>query len=189
MATEYPLIHLTDRQALDEWLAANHDTSAGFWLVSWRDAALGPRIAYEDVVLECLRYGWIDSTVRVIDEQRAAQRLTPRRRGSIWAQTNKRRLQQLEAAGLMLPPGRAVVERAMEDGSWTLLDDVAALIVPPDLAAALESRNAAEWFTAQSPTQQRAALWWIKSAKREQTRAARIEKVADAAAEGRSALD
>lgn len=188
MAAELDVVHLTDRRQLADWFAAHHDTSPGIWLVSWRSGVPGPRLDYEEIVEECLRYGWIDSTARVLDEHRGAIRVTPRRAGSVWARTNKGRVARLEAAGLMLPPGRRAVERAQQDGSWTLLDDVENLVVPPDLAAALAAAGAADGFAALSETQRKAALWWVKSAKRDTTRSTRIEQIVAAATEGRSAL-
>ena len=97
----------------------------------------GRGIPYDDLVMECLCFGWIDSTVRTIDDDRSAIRLTPRRPGSGWSRPNKVRLEYLMDSDLMTPAGRAVIERAQADGSWTFLDDIEDLIVPDDLAEAL----------------------------------------------------
>lgn len=131
-----------------------------------------------------LIFGWIDSTVQTFDEQTSGIRLTPRRATSVWSAPNKARLARLEAAGLMQPAGRRAVEVAKANGMYAFLDDVEALVVPEDLAAALGSHRTT--FDSFSPSRRKQTLYWIKSAKREQTRADRIAKVAAAAAEGKA---
>lgn len=185
----YDEVPLQSRGDLRLWLAANHATSPGIWMVSWRRADLGPRIAYDDLVEECLCFGWIDSTVRTLDDDRSAIRLTPRRPGSGWSRPNKERLARLLGSDLMTPAGRAVIDRAHADGSWTFLDDIEDLIVPDDLAAALSTAGAGEAFEALTAGRRKQLLFWIKSAKRETTRADRIDRTVAAAGEGRSALE
>lgn len=176
-----PRIALRSRQELREWLQRNHADHRGFWLLSSRP---GPDIPYEDLVEECLIWGWIDSTVQVFDEQTSGIRLTPRRPDSVWSGLNKRRLARLMAADMMQPSGLRAVEVAQANGMFTFLDDVEALVVPEDLAEALGQQRAQ--FDGLPPGKRRAALYWIKSAKRPTTRADRIAKVAAAAADGQS---
>jgi uncharacterized protein YdeI (YjbR/CyaY-like superfamily) len=176
-----PRIPLGTREELNAWFAANHSTHKGFWLVSQRP---GPDIPYDDLVEECLIWGWIDSTVQTFDEQTHGIRLTPRKPNSVWSAINKVRLAKLEAAGMMQPPGIAAVEIAKANGMYTFLDDVDAMIVPEDLAEALGEDLAT--FEGFSPGRIKQALYWVKSAKRPQTRADRIAKVAEAARDGRS---
>ena len=176
-----PRIRLTTRAELHEWLLANHESHSGFWLVSSRP---GPDIPYEDLVEECLIFGWIDSTVQVFDKVTSGIRLTPRKANSVWSATNKARLARLETAGLMQPAGVRAVEVAKANGMFTFLDEVDAMVVPDDLAEALgDLRPVFDGFSA---SRRKQALYWIKSAKRPQTRADRIEKIVAAAAEGRS---
>jgi uncharacterized protein YdeI (YjbR/CyaY-like superfamily) len=182
-------VHLTERPQLRQWLELHHGDSRGVWLVSWRRPELGPRIPYDDIVNECICFGWIDSTLRTLDEDRNALRLTPRKPGSAWARTNKLRLARLESTGLMHPAGLAAVKRAKADGSWELLADVEALVVPDDLAAALAAAKAAQAFANLTPSRRKQLLWWIKTAKRDDTRSTRIAKTVAAADEGRSALE
>ncbi len=177
----YPLprIALRTRAELRDWLARHHADHRGFWLLSSRP---GPDIPYAEVVEECLIWGWIDSTVQVFDEQTSGIRLTPRRANSVWSGLNKQRLAKLQAQGLMQPAGQRAVEVAMANGMFTFLDDVEALVVPEDLAAALGPDQ--ETFDGYAPGQRRQALYWIKSAKREQTRTDRIAKVVQAVRSG-----
>lgn len=186
---DYPLVALETRSMLRAWLVDNHRSAAGIWLVSWRRDEWGPRIAYEDLVEELLCFGWIDSTVMTVDDRRSAIRLTPRRAGSVWSRPNKERLERLIDSELMTPAGLSVIERAKADGSWMFLDDVEDLVVPDDLAAALAAAGATPGFEGLTPGRRKQLLFWIKSAKREQTRSTRIGRTVEAAAQGRSALE
>lgn len=169
------------------WLAAHHADTQGVWLVTPRRATEQP-FDYEAAVCEALRYGWIDATVRTLDADRGMQWFSPRRKGSGWARTNKVRIARLEREGLMEAPGRAVVEAAKADGTWTLYDDVEDLVVPPDLAAAFEahpgSRELWEGFSASS---RKMMLGWVVTAKQEATRAKRVALIATKAAVGEKA--
>lgn len=189
MAEDFDYIPLRTRAELRDWLAANHTDSRGIWLVAWRRPERGPRIHYDDLVEEVLCFGWIDSTVKTIDDDRSALRLTPRKAGSVWSRPNKKRLERLLQTDLMTPAGLAVIERAKADGSWTFLDDVEDLVVPPDLTAALVAGGVLEQFDALSQGRRKQLLYWIKSAKREPTRIDRIARTVAGASEGRSPLD
>jgi uncharacterized protein YdeI (YjbR/CyaY-like superfamily) len=178
-----PHVMAVDRATWRAWLAANHATSDGAWLVSWRRGTGKPAIAYEEAVEEALCFGWIDSTGGVIDEQRARQWYAPRKKGSGWAASNKARIERLEAAGLMTPAGRAVVDAAKADGSWELLDSVERLEVPVDLAATLDANPPArERWDAFPKSARRAMLAWLVLAKRPETRQKRITAIATRAA-------
>ena len=107
------------------------------WLVFWRKQSGRTGLTYEEAVLEALCFGWIDSKGSKLDDERTMLWMSPRKRGSGWARTNKVRIEQLLADGLMAPAGLALIEEAKRDGSWTLLDDVENLVDPDDLAAAL----------------------------------------------------
>lgn len=170
------------------WLAEHADEGRGVWAVTWRAGSGGPVVPYDDLVEEALCVGWIDSKGRKVDDRRTALLMTPRRRGSGWSRPNKLRLERLEAAGLMRPSGRAVVEAAVADGSWTALDAVEALDEPPELAAALDAdpRARREW-DAFPRSAKRAILEWISTAKRPETRARRVRTTAELAARGERA--
>jgi uncharacterized protein YdeI (YjbR/CyaY-like superfamily) len=166
------------------WLAANHAVARGAWLVTARRAD-ERSVDYEDAVVEALRYGWVDATNKTLDEHRAMMWFAPRRPGSGWASSNKRRIERLRAEGRLEPAGEAAVEVAQANGSWTLLDDVERLVVPDDLAAALAAApGAREHWDGCSPSARRMALAWIVQAKRAQTRERRVTAVAARAAEG-----
>ena len=169
-----------------EWLREHHTRERGVWLVSWKPRTGKPAIPYEDAVCEALCCGWIDSTYRSIDDERGMLWWSPRRKGSLWAASNKERVARLEAAGRMTDAGRAAIERAKSDGSWSLLEPVEALDVPEDLDRALDERpGARERWDASTPTVRRAFLLWVATAKRPATRERRVADVADLTAAGK----
>ena len=166
------------------WLREHHAQPTGVWLVSSRKA-VERAFSYEESVLEALRYGWVDSTVKPVDADRSMMWFAPRRTGSMWTRINKGRVARLAEAGLMEPAGAAAVAVAKETGMWTLMDDVEDCVVPDDLAAAFDRHTGArEHWEAWSPSAQKMMLTWIVMAKRPETRAARIETTAEKAARG-----
>ena len=170
------------------WLAANHARRSGVWLVAWKARSGRPRMSYEEAVEEALAWGWIDSRAGRLDEERETIWMSPRRRGSVWSRSNKERVARLEAEGRMTEAGRAAVERARADGSWTILDAVEDLHVPRDLEAALAARpGARERWEAFPPSARRALLAWIVMAKRDETRLRRVQETAEAAERGERA--
>lgn len=174
-----------NRAAWREWLERNHDRSTGIWLVSYKRATGKPRVEYEDAVEEALCFGWIDSTARRLDDERSMQRFTPRKSKTVWAASNKRRVERLLAAGLTRPAGLAKVEQAKADGSWSLLDSAENLEIPADLAAALAAYPPASTnFDAFPDSAKKSILGWIELAKRVETRAARVNETARLASQG-----
>lgn len=168
-----------------DWLAANHAHVKGVWLVTPRSRTGRVTVDYETAVVEALRFGWVDSTNRTLDSERGMMWFSPRRPGSGWASSNKRRIETLRAEGRLEAAGEAAVRVAQENGSWNLLDDVERLVVPADLAEALEARPGAQGYWEEaSPSSRRMALTWIVQAKRAGTRARRVSLTADRAAAG-----
>ena len=170
-------VHPETRAQWRAWLEANHATSPGIDLVQWRPSTGRARITYDEIVEEALCFGWVDSTIRVLDEERTILLVTPRRPGSTWARSNRARVERLVADGRMTDAGLRPVEAAKADGSWTFLDDVDAMVVPDDLADALaRDRQAGAHFEAFPPSAKKQILYWIKSAKRAETRRRRIDE-------------
>ena len=178
-----PIAGPFDRAGWRAWLIANHAMSGGVHLVSWRRQTGKTSVPYEEAVEEALCVGWIDSVAGRLDDERSLQWFSPRRAQSGWARTNKARVERLIAAGLMLQAGLAAIEEAKRNGSWTKLDDIENLVVPDDLAAALDGRPPARAnWDAFSRSPRRAILVWLTDAKRPETRAKRIAEVAEHAA-------
>jgi uncharacterized protein YdeI (YjbR/CyaY-like superfamily) len=178
-----PFVHADDRATWRAWLVANHATATGAWLVTWRRRSGRVGLDYEAAIEEALCVGWVDSTGGRFDDERGKLYFAPRRPRSVWAASNKARVERLVRDGRMLPAGTAAIERAKANGSWDLLDSVERLEVPEDLAVALAAAGgAAANFDAFPPSARRMLLGWIATARRPATRAARVARVADAAA-------
>jgi uncharacterized protein YdeI (YjbR/CyaY-like superfamily) len=175
-------------EAWSAWLERNCSTSQGVWLVSWKKRSGKPAMTYEEAVSEALRFGWVDSRGGKLDDDRTMLWFSPRRKGSAWSGPNKRRIQQLETEGRMAAQGRAKVEAAKADGSWSRLEEVEALVVPDDLAAAFSAHpgSRAQWDNF-PPSARRGILEWIVQAKRVETRAKRVTETARLAARGERA--
>jgi uncharacterized protein YdeI (YjbR/CyaY-like superfamily) len=168
-----------------EWLEANHEQPDGVWLVTFKKTSSRPRVDYVAMVEEALSFGWIDGTARTVDDERSMIWLAPRRKGSVWAASNRERVARLEHEGRMRPAGRAVVERAQADGSWSVLIPAERGEVPDDLAAAFAaSPGSRETWEGFPPSVRLQALSSIYMAKRPETRARRVSHVAARTAAG-----
>lgn len=180
-----PMLRVSTREALHRWLEQHHTRPKGVWLVTARKRSGLPRLDYPDLIEELLCFGWIDSTAGTLDHDFGMLWVSPRRQGSGWSGINKERIERLTAAGVMQPAGLAAVERGKKDGSWSLLDDIEALVVPEDLARAFAAvPGCAEKFDSLSRTNRRMVLAWISQAKRPDTRSKRISKAVDAVSHG-----
>ena len=183
MSDSYEQVLIEDQARWRAWLDANHGTSPGIWLVTWKKASGRPLLAYDAIVEEALAYGWVDSRPRSIDDQRSARLLTPRKPASNWSARNKARIGQLTEAGRMHPAGLAAVAAAKANGAWTALDETETLAEPADLATALDATpGARRYWDAFPRSARRAILEWITNAKTGTTRQARIQRTADDAA-------
>ena len=168
-------LSVKDRKSWRAWLAKNHAKQKEIWVVFYKKHTGKPTILYEDAVQEALCFGWIDSIVRRLDEERYIQLFTPRKKGGNWSDLNKRRVKKLIEQGLMTEAGLRKIGEAKKDGSWKNLDAVEKLKVPADLVKALSAdKKAKDNFAALSPSRKKAFLYWIGSAKREATRTNRI---------------
>ena len=178
-----PWVEADDRATWRAWLEANHATSSGAWLVTWRTRSGRVGLDYEAAIEEALCFGWVDSTGGRVDDERGKLYFAPRKPRSVWAATNKARVERLIAAGRMAPAGLAAIERARANGSWEVLDSVERLEVPDDLTVVLAaSPPAAANFAAFPPAARKMLLGWIATAIRPETRVSRVAQVAEAAA-------
>ena len=185
---DLPIYHAETRSAWRAWLAANHDAERGVWLCSWRSVTGRPACPYADAVEEALCFGWIDSTVNVLDDDRALQLMTPRKPKSTWTRLNRRRVATMEETGLMADAGRRAVDVARANGYWTIYDPVEDLLEPADLAAALDAdADARIHWNAFPPSARKAMLWWVIGAGRPDTRHRRVTSIVERAAIGERA--
>jgi uncharacterized protein YdeI (YjbR/CyaY-like superfamily) len=173
-------LEFADRGRWRDWLVENHDTSTGVFVVYFKKSAAAAGPAYEDLIEEALCFGWIDGTLRPVDELRTSLYFSPRRKGGVWAASNKARVERLRAAGLMTHAGEAVISRAIADGSWTILDRSEALELPAELAEALAAvPGSAAVFDALKPGVRKQLIYQVDSAKRPDTRRRRAAGVVE----------
>lgn len=184
---DYEQVTVLDRAELRAWLEVNAERTEGIWLVTYKRSSGRPAPTYDEIVEEALCFGWIDSTVRGLDDERAMLLFTPRKPVSTWSAVNKRRLETLLPSGRMTERGLRAIEVAKANGSWELLDAVERMEVPDDLAQALQAAGARAAWDGFPPGARKQMLWQVVSAKREPTRRARIEKIVSEAEEGRRA--
>jgi uncharacterized protein YdeI (YjbR/CyaY-like superfamily) len=177
-------VQVTTRAQWRAWLARHHATSTGVWLITFKKATGRSKIDYAGSVEEALCFGWIDSKPGKVDDERTMLYFAPRKPRSGWSKPNKERVERLIATGLMHPAGLTKVEQAKLDGSWSKLDAVEALTLPPDLEAALQAHPPAmTHFQAFPRSTKRGILEWISSAKRAETRTRRINETAQLASQ------
>jgi uncharacterized protein YdeI (YjbR/CyaY-like superfamily) len=173
-------------QDLDEWLALHHATEREIWVRIYRVGSGHPSVNWDDCVIQCLRWGWIDGRKKSLDAWAWLQRLTPRRAKSVWSSRNKAHVERLVAEGLMKPPGLAQVAQAQADGRWdATYDGQADMVIPDDFLAALAQNPAAAAFF---PTLNRQNLFPIvyrlQTATTPRVRAARLTRIVDQLARG-----
>jgi uncharacterized protein YdeI (YjbR/CyaY-like superfamily) len=184
----FPIYHAETRAQVRAWFERNHDAAVGVWLCSWRSPTGKPRCPYAEAVEEALCFGWIDSTASNLDEKRGIQLFTPRKPKSSWTRLNRRRVADMEAAGLMTDAGRRVVEIAKANGWWTIYEQVEDLIEPDGLRTALDENDAARAaWNGFPPSARKFMLWWVVSAAKQETQAQRIAAIVAKAAVGERA--
>jgi uncharacterized protein YdeI (YjbR/CyaY-like superfamily) len=161
-----------------KWLHENHNLSDGVQLIFYRVDSEFESMRWEEAVQVALCYGWIDSTVRKIDDEKRKQTFTPRKNKSVWSKVNKNYIEKLIANNLMHESGLAKIEIAKQNGSWNSLDHVEDLIIPEDLQKAFDNNTTAfENYSNFSFTYRKSYLYWLNHAKREETRLNRISEI------------
>jgi len=181
-------IHPKSRKEWRSWLENNHARNEGVWFVSYKKTTGKPRLEYDEAVEEALCFGWVDSKPNKLDDERSMLWFAPRKAGTGWSRPNKQRVEKLIQEGLTMPAGMAKVEAAKQDGSWSALDAVEALEIPPDLGKALAANPAAkDYFGAFPRSVKRGIIEWISNAKKPETRAKRIDETVRLASENKRA--
>jgi uncharacterized protein YdeI (YjbR/CyaY-like superfamily) len=184
---EAKTLYVTNRDNWRAWLEKNHDTAKEIWLIYCKKHSGKPRIPYDDAVEEALCFGWIDSIIKRIDDEKYMQKYTPRRNRSVWSAHNKRRALKMIREGRMTEAGQAKIRQAKKDGTWQNPTSARGTPpIPPDLKKALAANKKARAnFDRLAPSHQNRYIWWINSAKREATRQKRIEETVRLAAAGK----
>jgi uncharacterized protein YdeI (YjbR/CyaY-like superfamily) len=176
--TDLPIQSFASKTKWAEWLAKQHDKSAGVWLkLAKKDSGI-PSVTYDEALDVALCYGWIDGQKKGFDDEHWLQKFTPRGPKSIWSRINTEKAERLIAAGEMKPAGLKAIEAARQDGRWdAAYSSQRNMSVPEDFQVALDKNKKAKiFFTTLNSANRYAILFRIQTAKKAETRAKRIQQ-------------
>jgi uncharacterized protein YdeI (YjbR/CyaY-like superfamily) len=181
-------IYFTSSADLRDWFDANHETATELWIGYHRKATGRPSPTWSETVDEALCVGWIDGVRYSVDGDRFMQRLTPRRKRSNWSAVNIAKVKQLTAEGRMRPAGLAAFEARSEERSaiYSYERRHEAALEPADEARFRGNDAAWAWFQARPASYRTAAVYWVVSAKRPETREKRLTTLIEDSAAGRT---
>jgi uncharacterized protein YdeI (YjbR/CyaY-like superfamily) len=181
MAGDLITLDVRTRERWRQWLAKHHASSPGVWLVRYKPHAGVKSMPYEDLVCEALCFGWVDSLVKRLDDDRYAIKVTPRRPTSKWSAINRRRWTGLKAAGLLAPAGLAAEPTENTYGPKPKIP-----VLPTYFAKAIKANPSAwKFFTELPPRERRNFVVWVHTAKRPETRERRLRESVDLLAAGK----
>jgi len=170
----------SSREEWRDWLELNHKEKDAVWLVFYKKSTPNFNLSWSESVDESLCYGWIDSTKKTIDDERFIQYFSKRKPKSNWSKVNKDKVKNLIDQRLMKDAGFKSIEVAKKNGSWTILDTVERLEIPEDLERELRrQKGAMQYFETLNKSFKKGLLYWVVSAKTDQTRNKRISEIVE----------
>jgi len=171
-------LYVTSKDDWRKWLEKHHETERKVWLIYYKKHTGIRSIAYGDSVEEALCFGWIDSLIKRIDDEKFARKFTPRKSNSKWSEVNKKRIRKMMAEGKMTQAGWARIEEAKKNGEWfKVTPRRQELTIPSYVKKALAANQVAlDNFNRLAMTYKRDYIGWITSAKREDTRKRRLRE-------------
>lgn len=171
--------------ALRKWLAKNHKSADELWVGMYKKHTGKPSITWPQVVDEVLCFGWIDGIRKGIDADSYTNRITPRRKGSHWSAVNLKRVLELQAEGRMRPAGMKAYEERDPAKSQQYSSEQQGVALPAALEARFKkNKQAWTFFNQQPPGYRKTILWWVVSAKREDTQIKRLQRLIEVSAAG-----
>jgi uncharacterized protein YdeI (YjbR/CyaY-like superfamily) len=178
MKTSAKLLQVVGRDGWRTWLQANHAVEKEAWLLIQKKHAVEAGPSYEEALDEALCFGWIDGLMRSVDADTFMLRFSPRKPRSIWSESNKGRIQRLIEEGRITEAGVAAVRQAQQNGEWDKAaerEDTS--VLPSELEDALQ-RDGRIWLRWESlaPSHKKQYIYWVASAKTEETRQRRIRE-------------
>src|SRR5262245_18132633 len=181
MKTELPMLQVRSREQWRAWLAKHGTSSRGIWFVFYKAHTGGKSVPYEDMIREALCFGWIDSLVKRLDDDRYALKVTPRKPTSKWSAPNRKRWSELKVAGRLTPASLAAAPTSNTYAPRPVIP-----ILPAYIARALKAdARAWEFFQKLPPTERRNFVVWIHLAKRPETREKRTRESIELLAAGK----
>ncbi len=172
-----PIVLVASQHAWDDWLATHHAASQGVWLKIAKKGTNPPSVSYAEALDSALCYGWIDGQKKAYDDRFWLQMFTPRRPKSGWSRINTEKVMQLIASGRMMPAGEREIDAAKVDGRWDAAYSSQGTFTPPDdFQQALDRHpEAKEFFDTLNRANRYAICYRIETAKKPDTRRARID--------------
>lgn len=170
------------------WLEAHHAERQELWVGYYKKGSGQPSLTWPESVDEALCFGWIDGIRKSIDEVSYTIRFTPRKADSTWSAVNIKRVGELTALGLMRPAGQAAFEKRAEEksGIYAYEQRQVAELSEAQIAQFRATPPAWEFFQSQAPSYRKTAVWWVVSAKKEETRQKRLATLIADSAQGRT---
>jgi len=181
-------LFFADAAELRAWFVEHHAAAPELLVGYFKKHTGKPTVQHTEAIEQALCFGWIDSIGRRIDEDRYQVRFTPRRKGSVWSAINVAKVAELTAAGQMHPAGlHAFKDRKPERVAVYSYEQPADAVLNDQQTELFRSEEAAwQWFSAQPASYRRAAVHWVVSAKREETRQRRLAQLITDSAAGRT---
>ncbi|WP_061298902.1 YdeI/OmpD-associated family protein [Herbidospora cretacea] len=169
------------------WLAAHHATEKELWVGFHKRATGLPGLTWPESVDQALCFGWIDGVRKSLGPESYVIRFTPRKPRSTWSSVNINRIRELIELGVVHEAGVAAFEARSEDRSEIYsYEQRQAAELPEEYAARFQEDKAAwDWFEGQAPWYRRTAIYWVISAKKEETRLRRLATLIEDSAAGR----
>ncbi|MGB4774855.1 MAG: YdeI/OmpD-associated family protein [Daejeonella sp.] len=172
----------SNKQQWREWLQENHAKKQSVWLILYKMKSGMPTISWSEAVDEALCFGWIDSKAKPVDGEKYMQFFSKRKDLSTWSKVNKEKVRKFIDDGSMTSAGLESIEIAKQNGSWIILDEVEAFIIPTDLEKEFETKQGSkEFFLGLSKSVRKSMLQWLVLAKRQETRQKRLIEIAELA--------
>jgi len=171
-------VYVKTRDEWRNWLNQNHVRNTGIWLVFYKKHTGKPTLEYDAAVEEALCFGWIDSIIKKLDDERYVRKFTPRKSDSRWSELNRKRVKKLMKQQLMTESGVARVKEARKSGLWEECDrPEISFEIPREFESALAINSKAKMFFEQlAPTYRKQFVGWISVAKRPETRDRRVSE-------------
>jgi uncharacterized protein YdeI (YjbR/CyaY-like superfamily) len=172
-------LDFVDRDTWRSWLEEHHDTFSEAWLIIQKKASNLESLSLNEAVEEAICFGWIDGKLHSLDDHRYLLRFSPRKQNSVWSVRNIQRVEELESRGVMTEAGLDAVRKGKKSGQWrAAIDRENTEEIPSELEAVLRrTKGAIAAYRNLPDSKKKQYMYWVQSAKREQTKLKRIKQI------------
>jgi uncharacterized protein YdeI (YjbR/CyaY-like superfamily) len=183
----FPIVSAKSARDWGKWLAKHHARTSGVWLCIFKKGSGEATVTYAEALDEALCFGWIDSQGRPYDKSSYLQKFSPRKAASGWSKINTGHAKRLRNAGRMKPAGLAEIQAAKRDGRWKrAYDSPVNAKAPADFLKALaNNKKAKAFFGTLEKRNSYAIIYRLQTAKKPETRAARMRAILEMLAKGK----